>query len=59
MSPAGLGPVNDCAGETSSKCKRQTHPLVREDVTKRLCPQVFSWKKMLVASLKGLVAKTN
>jgi hypothetical protein len=28
--PTGLGPKNDCAGETSSNCKRQTRPLVRE-----------------------------
>jgi hypothetical protein len=29
---------------TSSNCKRQTHPLLREDVTQRLWPQVFSKK---------------
>jgi hypothetical protein len=29
MSPAGLGPENDCAGETSSNCKRQTSSLTR------------------------------
>jgi hypothetical protein len=33
MSPEGLGPENDCAGEDSSNFKLQTHPLVREDVT--------------------------
>jgi hypothetical protein len=31
MSPAGLKPENDCAGEPSSNWKRQTHPLMRED----------------------------
>jgi hypothetical protein len=30
MIPAGLGPENDCAGEDSNNCKRQTRPLVRE-----------------------------
>jgi hypothetical protein len=29
-SPTGLGPENDCAGEASSNCKWQSHPLVRE-----------------------------
>jgi hypothetical protein len=44
---------------TSSNCKRQTHPLVREDITQGLELQVFIWKiKLLVVSLKGLVAKT-
>jgi hypothetical protein len=33
ISSAGLEPENDCAGQTSSNCKRQTHPIVREDVT--------------------------
>jgi hypothetical protein len=45
---------------TSRNCKRHTHPLVREDLTLGLYPQVFSWKiKLLVVGLKGLVAKTN
>jgi hypothetical protein len=30
VSPAELGPENDCAGEDSSGCNRQTRPLVRE-----------------------------
>jgi hypothetical protein len=39
--------------------KKQTHLLVREDVTLGLLPQ-FSWKnKSLVVGLKGLDAKTN
>jgi hypothetical protein len=29
----------------SNNCKRQTHPLVKEDVIKGLCRQLFSWKK--------------
>jgi hypothetical protein len=33
MSPAGLGPKNESADEGQQQCKRQTHPLVREDVT--------------------------
>jgi hypothetical protein len=28
MSPAGLGPENDCAGGGSSNCERQNQPLV-------------------------------
>jgi hypothetical protein len=41
----------------SSNCKRQTHPLVREHVREnRKCS--FE-KKILVVSLKGLVAKIN
>jgi hypothetical protein len=27
MNAAGLGPENDCAGETSSDCKLQIHPV--------------------------------
>jgi hypothetical protein len=34
MISAGLGPENNCAGEASSNCKGQTHPLVSEDVSK-------------------------
>jgi hypothetical protein len=30
---------------TSSNCKRQTHPLVKEDVTLGLWLQVFIWKQ--------------
>jgi hypothetical protein len=40
--------------------KRQTHPLVREDVTQGLCPQGFSCQNnSLVVNLKGLGAETN
>jgi hypothetical protein len=39
-------------------CKRQTHSLVREDVTKDYHKKC-SVEKILVVSLKGLVAKTN
>jgi hypothetical protein len=39
----------------NSKCKRQTHPLVSEDVA----ASVQLNKKMLVVVLKGLGAKTN
>jgi hypothetical protein len=40
--------------------KSRTHLLIREDVTQRLTPQVFSWeKKSLVVGLKGVDAKTN
>jgi hypothetical protein len=35
----------------SSNCKRQTHHLVREDVTEGLWPPVFSWKILLLVSL--------
>jgi hypothetical protein len=43
----------------SSNCKGQIHPLIREDCIKGLWKQVFSWKKMPVVSLRGLVAKIN
>jgi hypothetical protein len=40
--------------------KRQTHPLVRENVTQGLSPQEFSCKKTLVVSLKtNLLAVTR
>jgi hypothetical protein len=42
----------------SSNCKRQTHPLVREDVTKDY-HRKFSVEIILVVIVKGLVAKTN
>jgi hypothetical protein len=39
---------------------KQTHLLVREDVTLDLLPQVFSWrKKSLVVGLKGLDAQDS
>jgi hypothetical protein len=45
----------------SSNCKRQTHPLVREDVTWGIQPQVCSWKKkrFVIVGVKGLGAKRN
>jgi hypothetical protein len=43
----------------SSNCKRQTHPLVREDVTWGPLPQMFSWKKIFGMGLKSPDAKTN
>jgi hypothetical protein len=47
-------------GRLSSNRKGQTSPLLREDISQGLLPQVFSWKiKLLVVGLKGLVAKTN
>jgi hypothetical protein len=45
---------------TSSNCKGQTHPLVREDVKKEGYNRKCSVKrKMLDVTLKGLVANTN
>jgi hypothetical protein len=44
---------------TSRNCKRHTHPLVREDVTKDYHRKGSIGKKLQVVSLKGLVAKTN
>jgi hypothetical protein len=44
----------------STNCKRQTHLLVREDVTTDYHKKFSVEKKrVLVESLKGLVAKTN
>jgi hypothetical protein len=44
---------------TSSNCKLQTHPLVREDVHKDYNRKCSVGKEYCVVSLKGLVAKTN
>jgi hypothetical protein len=57
-------PRNSCPRMTalaraSSNYKRQTHPLISEDVTYGIKPQVFSWKNLLVVGLKGLGAKTD
>jgi hypothetical protein len=43
---------------TSRNCIRQTHPLVREVLHKDY-ESKYSVEKMLVVSLKGLVAKKN
>jgi hypothetical protein len=43
--------------KASSNYKRQTHPVVSEGVT--YCDRKCSVEKILVVSLKGLVAKTN
>jgi hypothetical protein len=43
----------------SGNCKPHTDPLLGEDVAYGLWKQVLSWKKVLVVSLKGLVAKKN
>jgi hypothetical protein len=46
--------------KASRNCKRQTYPLVRENVNMRtIIARVQLKKKMLVVSLKGLVVKTN
>jgi hypothetical protein len=44
---------------TSSNSKRQTHSLVRKDVTKDYDRKCSVGKKLQAVSLKGLVAKTN
>jgi hypothetical protein len=44
---------------TSSNCKRQTHPLVGEDVNKDYESKCSVKEKMPVVILKGLVVKTN
>jgi hypothetical protein len=54
MSPAGLGPENDFAGETISNYKRQTHRILHEDYDRN-----GSVKKSLVVILKGLGVQTN
>jgi hypothetical protein len=43
---------------TSSNSKRQTHPLVRQDLHKDY-ERKYSVEKMLVVSLEGLGAKMN
>jgi hypothetical protein len=52
MIPAGLGPENDCAGEDSSNCKRQTRPLVREGVPYQQIRKCLTVLKNLVISPK-------
>jgi hypothetical protein len=48
MSPVGLGPENDCAGEAQQQ-------LLHKDYDRKCSVE----KKILALSLKGLVAKTN
>jgi hypothetical protein len=60
MSPAELGPENDCAGEDSSNCKRQTRPLVRGGAPyqqTRKCLTIF--KNLVISPRWGLDIKTD
>jgi hypothetical protein len=61
MSPAGLGPENDCAGKDQQAIVNDRPILSSERVLHKDCNcKCFSWKiKLLVVCLKGLVAKTN
>jgi hypothetical protein len=60
MSPAGIGPENDCAGEDQQQSKT-TDPssLERECYRRTITASVHLEKKTLVVSFKGLGAKTN
>jgi hypothetical protein len=44
--PRASDPRLTALARITSNCKRQTHPLVREDVTEGLWSQGFSWKKI-------------
>jgi hypothetical protein len=59
VSPAGFGPENDCAGECQQQLQT-TDPSSRQRgrYIKTVTASVQS-KKLLVMSLKGLVAKKN
>jgi hypothetical protein len=58
-SPGGLGPENDCAGEdqqqlyATEKCSRQRGCYIRT------MKASIQFKKMLVVSFEGLVAKKS
>jgi hypothetical protein len=45
--------VRTALARASSNCKRQAHPLFREDVTWELKPQVFSWKQSTGSESQG------
>jgi hypothetical protein len=59
VSPAGLGPENDCAGEGQQQLQTTdpSSPL-RGCYTRNMTVSV-QLKKMLVVSLKRLIAKKN
>jgi hypothetical protein len=60
MSPVGLEPENDCAGENSSNRKRQTRPLIREGAPyqqTRKCLTVL--KNLAISPRRGLDTKTD
>jgi hypothetical protein len=52
MSPAGLGPENDCAGKASGNCKRLARPLVREGAPTSTNPQLSGSNNNLVWGLR-------
>jgi hypothetical protein len=53
MSCVGLVPGNDCAVETSSSCKRQTHPRQRGCYTRTMTASVQFKKKIAVRESQG------
>jgi hypothetical protein len=59
MSPEGLGPENDCAGEASSNVNER--PIISSEsmLHKDYDCKGSVEKNLLVVSLKGLGAKTN
>jgi hypothetical protein len=59
VTPQDSDPRMTALARTSSKCKLQTHALVREDVTLRTITPSANLKKILVVGLKGLGVKTN
>jgi hypothetical protein len=60
MSPAGLGPENDCVGE-GQQLSKTTDPSSHERgcYIRTITSSVQLNKKILVVDLKGLGAKTN
>jgi hypothetical protein len=61
MSPAGLGPLNDCAGEGQHATVNYRPILSSGRMLHKNNNSKFSvgFKNLLVVSLKGLLAKTN
>jgi hypothetical protein len=55
--PAGIGLRLTSLARTRHNCKRQTHPLIRED--DKDYESKYSVKEMLVMCLKQLATKTN
>jgi hypothetical protein len=54
MSLVGFGPENDCAGETTSNCKRQIHPLARECFTSTVTESVQLRKENTGRGFQGV-----
>jgi hypothetical protein len=59
MSPTGLDLRMTVLARTSSNCKQQTHPLIRQDYIRTITTSVQLEIKLLVMNPKRLVTKMN